>query len=551
MSKWGARTCAIATVASIHVAAVALFSPSVAHASPSAKLVYVRGPGAQACPSESDLRQAVALRLGYDPFFPTAPKTVIAQLRRDDARRAYLGTVQIVGDDGNARGSRDLASNGDDCAELVRAIALAVSLALDDLDEAPSPDEPAEPPSESSEGRVATDDVGTKDERAPANDEVGATAERRSSSEPSPPPNPPKGARGARFDASAGPVLSFGTAPAAAFGASAAGALRYGIVGLRLDVRGEWPSSTSIAPRGRVQTNTVLGSLSGCAYAKIPFVCVGAGMGVLWSTTDRITSPASDEALVATALARIGADFPIGGALYLEPFVEGAANLTRHSVAVNGANVFTVPLFAATTGIHVGGHFFLMGEGALDQASGVEPREPESTTRSADVVFRELFDAHVSYVAASLGRLGIDARDRDDLVSEVFVRVHRELETYERGRPIRPWLFAFAARVASEHRRLARHRREVLGEPLDVASTEPAPDRRLEEREARRVIHDALETLDIDKRAVFVLHDLDDTPVPEIARALKIPEGTAYSRLRAARAEFTAAVRRAQLGGRS
>jgi RNA polymerase sigma-70 factor (ECF subfamily) len=160
--------------------------------------------------------------------------------------------------------------------------------------------------------------------------------------------------------------------------------------------------------------------------------------------------------------------------------------------------------------------------------------------------FRSVFDAHAAYIGASLGRLGIAPNDRDDLVVEVFVRVHREIARYDESRPIRPWLFAFAARVASEHRRLARHRHEVLGDVPELASTADAPDRRLETEAARRVVELALDALDDDKRAVFVLHDLDDTPVPEIARALSIAEGTAYSRLRAARAEFTSAVRRLQ-----
>lgn len=160
--------------------------------------------------------------------------------------------------------------------------------------------------------------------------------------------------------------------------------------------------------------------------------------------------------------------------------------------------------------------------------------------------FRALFDAHVSYVAASLVRLGVGQADRDDLVSEVWVRVHRELPRYDRGRPVRPWLFAFAARVASEHRRLARHRREVVGSEVEAASSEALPDRALEQREAEALVARALEALEDDRRAVFVLHDLDETPVPEIARALGIPEGTAYTRLRAARTDFTAAVRRLQ-----
>ncbi|HSO37352.1 MAG TPA: sigma-70 family RNA polymerase sigma factor [Labilithrix sp.] len=177
---------------------------------------------------------------------------------------------------------------------------------------------------------------------------------------------------------------------------------------------------------------------------------------------------------------------------------------------------------------------------------------PEAArARAEHLLFRSLFDANASYVAASLGRLGIAPGDRDDLVSEIFVRVHRELGSYDPDRPLRPWLFAFAARVASEHRRLARHRREVIGEVADLPSTGPAPDRRLEHDDAKRLVNVALDALDEDKRAVFVLHDLDETPVPEIARALGIAEGTAYSRLRAARTEFTAAVRRAQLGSRT
>jgi RNA polymerase sigma-70 factor (ECF subfamily) len=178
----------------------------------------------------------------------------------------------------------------------------------------------------------------------------------------------------------------------------------------------------------------------------------------------------------------------------------------------------------------------------VTDVGAVNPASRNTTDR-----FRGVFDAHAAYVAASLGRLGIAPSDRDDLVVEVFLRVHREMERYDESRPIQPWLFAFAARVASEHRRLARHRREVLADGPDLTSTADAPDRKLETDDARRLVEHALDALDDEKRAVFVLHDLDDTPVPEIARALSIAEGTAYSRLRAARAEFTSAVRRLQI----
>lgn len=172
----------------------------------------------------------------------------------------------------------------------------------------------------------------------------------------------------------------------------------------------------------------------------------------------------------------------------------------------------------------------------------VTPESTEPAPLDAQA-FRRLFDANASYVLASLGRFGIAPRDQEDLMVEVFVRVHRALDRYDPSRPLRPWLCAFAARTASEHRKLARHRREQIGE-LPEPAAEGTPQSELEAHEAQQLVAMALEAVDEDKRVVFVLHELDEIAVPEIARALEIPEGTAYSRLRAARAEFAAAVRR-------
>jgi RNA polymerase sigma-70 factor (ECF subfamily) len=55
---------------------------------------------------------------------------------------------------------------------------------------------------------------------------------------------------------------------------------------------------------------------------------------------------------------------------------------------------------------------------------------------------------------------------------------------------------------------------------------------------------EALDRLDFDRRVVLVMHDLDEISVPEIAAMLEIPLNTAYSRLRLARVDVVAAVRR-------
>ncbi len=158
--------------------------------------------------------------------------------------------------------------------------------------------------------------------------------------------------------------------------------------------------------------------------------------------------------------------------------------------------------------------------------------------------FRTVFEREFDYVWASLRRLGVHPRDIEDVAQDVFVHVHRRLDDYDRSRPIRPWLFAFAARSASDWRRLARHRVELLGIEGEAASSTPSADALVERLQDADLVLRALDSVDADRRAVFILHELDECPMKEIADALGLPLFTGYSRLRVAREEFTAAVRR-------
>jgi RNA polymerase sigma-70 factor (ECF subfamily) len=169
------------------------------------------------------------------------------------------------------------------------------------------------------------------------------------------------------------------------------------------------------------------------------------------------------------------------------------------------------------------------------------------TTRQVGEVaatFRALFDENFGFVWNALRRLGVAEVDREDLANEVFFRVYQAIDQYDRTRSPRPWLVAFAARVASEHRRLAHHRREVRGEAVEAVAPSSAPENALERAEQRAVLAEALDGLDDERRTVFVMHDLEEITTADIARALEIPEGTVSSRLRAARAEALAAVKR-------
>lgn len=158
--------------------------------------------------------------------------------------------------------------------------------------------------------------------------------------------------------------------------------------------------------------------------------------------------------------------------------------------------------------------------------------------------FATLYRCEFSYVWKTLRRLGAPARDLEDLVHDVFVVVHRHLAEYDPARPLRPWLFGIAMRVLADFRRLLRNQREISSPDEEAVDQGPSPDARVQESEARAVLMKALDALDMDRRAVFVMHDIDEIAAPDIASSLAIPLNTVYSRLRLARADVAARVRR-------
>lgn len=164
-----------------------------------------------------------------------------------------------------------------------------------------------------------------------------------------------------------------------------------------------------------------------------------------------------------------------------------------------------------------------------------------------DEGFSRLFRAEYDYVARSLRRLGVRPADLDDRVHDVFVAVYRHRTEFDPSRPGKPWLFGFAYRVAADHRKAAWSRRAVLDDAMDPADDRPDAADRLDAARDRALVLAALEELDLDRRAVFVLADIDGVAQAEIAAALNIPVGTVYSRLRLGREDFAAAVKRLRL----
>ncbi len=158
--------------------------------------------------------------------------------------------------------------------------------------------------------------------------------------------------------------------------------------------------------------------------------------------------------------------------------------------------------------------------------------------------FDSVYDQYLPYVWRTLERMGVPRCHLEDAAQEVFIVVYRQLAEFEGRATIKTWLFSITFRVSKEWlRRSRRSRSEEL--PTEVRDDRvPGPFEGAVRNQAVAMLHEVLSTLHPDKRAAFILGELEQMSVPEIAAALGANVNTIASRLRAARREFDAAVER-------
>jgi RNA polymerase sigma-70 factor, ECF subfamily len=144
-------------------------------------------------------------------------------------------------------------------------------------------------------------------------------------------------------------------------------------------------------------------------------------------------------------------------------------------------------------------------------------------------------EQHVPYVWRVLRSMGVAEHDLPDVCQDTFLVVHRRLAEFEGRSSLRTWICGIALRVASDHRGKAYRRREqAQGELPDVADS-AAQDDELERRQAREQLGRLLDGLPADQRQVFVLFEIEQMQMKEVAAVVGCPLSTAYSRLYAAR----------------
>jgi RNA polymerase sigma-70 factor (ECF subfamily) len=151
--------------------------------------------------------------------------------------------------------------------------------------------------------------------------------------------------------------------------------------------------------------------------------------------------------------------------------------------------------------------------------------------RSVTHLYRE----HASFVELVLRRSGVAGRDLADATQDVFIVAHRRFSEFEGRSSPRTWLYRIAWNVASEYRRRAFRRRELLDDSVDPGGEAESLHEELETQRSVSALLDAIDRLDADKREALICHELEEQPMIAVARRLGIPLKTAFSRLYAAR----------------
>ena len=172
----------------------------------------------------------------------------------------------------------------------------------------------------------------------------------------------------------------------------------------------------------------------------------------------------------------------------------------------------------------------------------------DGSVETAD--FRALYDELCPLVWRWVARLGIPGHAIEDVVQETFLTIYAKLDAFEGRAALTTWAFAVTIRVTRNYRR--RRSAGPVGDEADdeVLDGLPAqaahPETSAEQTEALTLLQRILNELDVEKREVFVLAELEQLSAPEIATILEISTNTVASRLRAAREEVRAAWDRAK-----
>jgi RNA polymerase sigma-70 factor (ECF subfamily) len=149
--------------------------------------------------------------------------------------------------------------------------------------------------------------------------------------------------------------------------------------------------------------------------------------------------------------------------------------------------------------------------------------------------FAKLVARYQKLVASVAWRYGVRREEIEDVVSEVFFKIYRNLGRYRPDHPFSTWLYRLAANHVVDHGRRKKREAGRSEMPDQVVDTAPGPGENAEGRERAGLVRRALQEVAPRYREVLFLVYIEGMLVAEVARTLGLPQGTVKSRLKRGR----------------
>ena len=158
--------------------------------------------------------------------------------------------------------------------------------------------------------------------------------------------------------------------------------------------------------------------------------------------------------------------------------------------------------------------------------------------------FSHLVRRYQRLVGSLTYRMGVQADDAEDVVSEVFIKVYENLGRYRPEHAFSTWIYRIAANHILDYQR--RRRRDRGKTELDDALPDPgqSASHEFSRMEVTERVRRLLPLLDEKYRAALILMHVEGMSIEEISRVLDLPSGTVKTRLARGRTRFAEIVRR-------
>jgi hypothetical protein len=321
------------------------------------ELVYLRSGKATLCPDKAMLAQAVAKRLGYQPFFAAAERKLVAEI--SSRGNVLHARATLVDKTGVVRGDRQLSAAVSECGELIASLALAISITLDPMSLAadkPAPpgenDAPSAAAAERAEQRVDRP-AGAADSREPIgtpSDAPATTITEQPAKDADTVTTPISSERGLQLNANLGISGMLGALPRVSPGLRLAVEALRGQAALSIEFTGT-PVVTQAGPASaEADMSLLFASAVPCVMFGRLGACAVVSVGRWLGQGLYVEQPRKATHFYAAAGLRMMALLPLTEPLYLRLHAGSAATMTRPSFELASEEIWRPPLLSAEAG---------------------------------------------------------------------------------------------------------------------------------------------------------------------------------------------------------